>query len=390
MDFEVQALLGGCFYGAIEAAEVLAAVEAIPGGDFEAWTRVWLATGERLEAEAERSDAAAARVSARKAHLRAATAYATALIFLDGSEDPGRGRSIWERHMACWEAFCSRLDPPAERIGIPLDGATMPGWLFRPDQDRRPRPTIIFVNGSDGATAAMWGFGVAAALERGYAAFVFDGPGQNTLFWRDGIPFRHDWEAVITPVVDALLSRSDVDGRRLVLSGLSQGGHWILRALAHEHRIAAGIADPAVMQVGTSIFRELPPPLLELFEAGREQEFNTLLRQGVEQEGPAARQVLEWRFKPYQPSSEFDLFVKVKRYDVSDLLGQIRCPMFIADPEDEQFWPGQSRQVQERLQCSSTLARFTAAEGANWHCEPLARGLFDQRMHDWLASALPA
>ena len=62
--------------------------------------------------------------------------------------------------------------------------------------------------------------------------------------------------------------------------------------------------------------------------------------------------------------------------------------MFIADPEDEQFWPGQSKALSEALNSPSHLASFTRAEGANWHCEPLARALYDQRLFDWLDEVL--
>ena len=81
---------------------------------------------------------------------------------------------------------------------------------------------------------------------------------------------------------------------------------------------------------------------------------------------------------------------KSRQYNASDVIKQIECPMFIADPEDEQFWPGQSQQVYDALECPKTIARFTREEGANWHCEPRARSLYDQRMLDWLASVMPA
>ena len=59
---------------------------------------------------------------------------------------------------------------------------------------------MIMNNGSDGATSAMWGHGGAAASERGYHWMTFDGPGQQYALYEQGIPFRHDWEAVLTPV----------------------------------------------------------------------------------------------------------------------------------------------------------------------------------------------
>ena len=29
--------------------------------------------------------------------------------------------------------------------------------------------------------------------------FVFDGPGQQSMLFERGVPFRYDWEAVLTP-----------------------------------------------------------------------------------------------------------------------------------------------------------------------------------------------
>lgn len=37
------------------------------------------------------------------------------------------------------------------------------------------------------------------------------------------VPFRYDWEHVITPVVDYPRSRPDMDHRRIALNGSSMG-----------------------------------------------------------------------------------------------------------------------------------------------------------------------
>lgn len=390
MDFEVQTLLGSCHYGAADAGEILATIERIPSADFEKWYQEWFAAAARLQRIAENCASSGHRVSARKTFLRAAAYFAASIIFIDGTEDPSRGVAAWKRHLACWEQFCFCLDPPAEVLSIPYENIRMPGYFFRPDMAGGPWATIIFNNGSDGATCGMWTFGVAAALERGYAALVFDGPGQNSMLWLQNVPFRHDWEEVITPVVDCLYQRKDVDTNRIALSGISQGGYWILRALAFEHRIAAGIADPGVMDVSASFLRELPQDMLDLLDAGKEREFNEAMDEGLKYVGREVRQTLEWRMKPYMAKSYHHLFNTVRQYNVRDVIGQIQCPMFIADPDDEQFWPGQSQEVYEALACPKALVRFTAEEGANWHCEPKARGLYDQRMFDWLATAMPS
>ena len=49
------------------------------------------------------------------------------------------------------------------------------------------------------------------------------------------LPFRYDREAVVTPAVDYVLTRADVDGDNLALMGMSLGGYLATRAAAFEH-----------------------------------------------------------------------------------------------------------------------------------------------------------
>ena len=48
------------------------------------------------------------------------------------------------------------LNPPAEKVHIPYEGTSMPGYLFLPDQSGGPWATIIFNNGNDGPISGMW------------------------------------------------------------------------------------------------------------------------------------------------------------------------------------------------------------------------------------------
>lgn len=74
----------------------------------------------------------------------------------------------------------------------------------------------------------------------------------------------------------------------------------------------------------------------------------------------------------------------VRRYTFADVAGQITTPLLILAPENEQFWPGQSEQLASLTPGVSTVVPLTAAEGADGHCQPLARALTAQRMYDWL------
>ena len=81
----------------------------------------------------------------------------------------------------------------------PHQGTTLPGYFFRSGPAGEPRRTLIYNNGSDGPVTGAWVQGVADALDRGWNAVTFDGPGQNAALIRQHLTFRPDWEKVITP-----------------------------------------------------------------------------------------------------------------------------------------------------------------------------------------------
>lgn len=229
----------------------------------------------------------------------------------------------------------------------------------------------------------------APALARGYNALVFDGPGQQSMLFHHQVPFRPDWEHVITPVVDFLVQRPEVDADRLALYGISQAGYWVPRALAFEHRIAAAVADPGVNDVAASWRANLPQEMLALLDAGDQKKFDAFMAVGLQSATPRERQVMAWRAKPYGPQdSAYALFKTVEQYRLGELVKRIRTPIMVTDPEGEQFWPGQSQRLYANLTATKVLVPFTKAEGADMHCEPMARSLLEQRMFDWLDETL--
>jgi hypothetical protein len=104
---------------------------------------------------------------------------------------------------------------------------------------------------------------------------------------------------VITTVVDFLLARSDVDPAQIVLYGISQGGYWVPRALAFEHRIAAAIADPGVVDAFEPWWGALPPELRQLLDSGDKEGFDRVFAEGMQEATLAQRQNLECCTKPY-------------------------------------------------------------------------------------------
>jgi Prolyl oligopeptidase family len=389
-DFETRSLFGDIHYGAGDVGEMLTAVAKIGDGDAASWVAEWQILAERVQEIGDSSLAKGHRVSARSAYLRAAVYFAAANVFVDGTPNAeAQLTSLFAAHRKCFDLHVGLLEPPAVTLAIPYGDGTMPGYLFTPSDDGAPRPTIILNNGSDAAVTFLWpGLG-RPGLDRGYNVVVFDGPGQQSMLFERNIPFRPDWEKVITPLVDLLSERADVDAEKIVLYGTSQGGYWVPRAAAFEHRLAAVVADPGVTNVATKWHEHIPRAMVDLLEEENEAAFTAKMNAAKAQWTPAMLQEIAWRAKPYgsQPS-DYATFMAVGAYKLGDVVKNITAPIMITDPEDEQFWPGQSQELFDAVPGSKVIVPFTKAEGANLHIEPMGRSLLEQRMYDWLDETL--
>lgn len=387
-DFEVRCVLGYAPYGGSEVGEVLQTIDGIDDGDRDGWFQAWHDTASRVRQVAEAAANAGNSVSASRAFLRSASYFAVALNAASALGDDAPVLPTFRRHRSSWDGFIDTTEHHVEKLEIPYEESSLPAWFFRPSDAPSRRRTLVMVNGSDGAISSMWSSGAAGGLARGYNVLLFDGPGQQSMLYEREVGFRPDWEAVLTPVVDLLLEREDVDPDRLAVYGISQGGFWVPRALVHEHRFAAAIADPGVKDVADIWFRNLPGHLKSLYKAGKRDAFDRAMSLGM-RFSTQNRRTWNFRARPFRKSGYFDTLAEVSRYVLTpEECAKITTPLFITDPEDEQFWPGQSKELSLRVHGPVEVVRFTAAEGANFHCQPLARQLTDSRMFDWLERTL--
>jgi hypothetical protein len=395
-NFDFLVNLGFTFERAADIGECFAVAAQVNDEDFDSWVNAWLAMADRLNGIGQTSEAAGRTVSAGEAFLRASTYYAAAQWFTLGTSQPDRITEVWTSHKDAFESFLRNVDHPTEKLAIPYEtDLPIPAYAILVDDSNEPRPWIILTNGSDGGYSAGFAMGGAAALRRGYNILMYDGPGQNAMLFENNVYFIADWETVVTPVVDYLLTRADVDPDKLVIAGISQAGYWAPRAAAFEQRLAAVVADPGVMKVWQSWANNLPPDAIEaLYGAtGAEQEqIAQELDAGVAEfaaQNPELEFAIAFRTYPYGTDSLSNALLQAQAMDLTDVAINITQPILICDPEGEQFWPGESQQLYDAVSSETkVLATFTAAEGADLHCEPKAMGLRNQVVYDWLDEIL--
>jgi pimeloyl-ACP methyl ester carboxylesterase len=388
--FEAQLLraIGYAPYGGADAGECLAVAGQITGTDLNSWHDAWAAMAARLTREAEKSAADGQVTSARSGFFRAANYFRTAGLFAMGTPVDPRLTEAHRREVECFRRGAALLDVPPELVQIPYEGASLPGYFFRAAADADPRPTVILINGYDGTAEELYFTNGAAALERGYNVLAFDGPGQGSMIIDHGVPIRPDWENVISPVVDYLQARPDVDRERIALIGLSLGGYLAPRAATAEHRLAACVSDCGPYDVFDVTARRLPGFLARQLPDGSPRMLRLLDRLvRMVMNKPTAGWAMRRNLMVHGLTDPLEYFRIAPQYSLKGIEDRIQCPTFVCSAEGDDL-STDARKFYDALSRPKKYYQFTAAEGAGQHCESGARVLFHQHAFDWLGHVL--
>lgn len=276
------------------------------------------------------------------------------------------------------------MDIPPSRHALQANGFTVPVVLFRCSLDDRPRPCIILGNGLDGSMEEIFHFYGPSALERGYHVVLYEGPGQTGFRRAQGLGFIHDWERVVSPVVDLLETLPFVDSSRVSLLGLSLGGYLAARAAAFEHRLAAVILIDAIFDVSQSACALFGPEVVQHDQTDIDQ-----FHRELELKGKSSTSIrwitgqFKWAFKT---TTAHEAFQKLKLMTLSGgLLDQVQCPVFVGDAEHDLYVAAsQPPLVAAALGKKATYKQFTKAESADAHCHLGATAFQCQVIFKWL------
>jgi dienelactone hydrolase len=360
--------------GSADLGEAMATARRVGRLSGDAWHRAWSTTAQTASRAAEESLAAGDTVSARLAYLRASEYARQAFYFVRSDIDDDRLQSSYHTHVESFRSALELMDGPAHAVQIPYEHTTLRGYLLAPAGADSKRPTVIFPAGYDSTAEAGW-VNAPAALERGYNVVLFEGPGQGGALYLQHLVFRPDFEHVLTPLLDWLLARPEVDPSSLVLVGRSFAGYLAPRAAAFEHRIAALVCDPAQPDMGARIpdgfVGKIAAPVATLqtkLSAGRAEFF------GARMAGHGLHSLAEY-------------FTELRRFTMIDFAPQITCPTLIVEADND-FAGGGGAQLASKLTDRAALVRLTAQAGGDGHCAGLGQTLWAQTVYAWLARTL--
>ncbi|CAK7224509.1 hypothetical protein SCUCBS95973_005541 [Sporothrix curviconia] len=407
--FEVLRVLAMAPFGGSDIGETLVAAKQLVPGNFTSYYNAFYDLATRVQAEADAIDRARYPVSARYAYFRAASYYRSADFYLHGNWSDPRINSLWAAQRAAFDTGLSLLPIPGVRLAVPTDDGFTVEAIWYSSGFAGPRPTVIMGTGYDGCQEELYHGWVLGALERGYNVLTYEGPGQATVRREQNLGFVPNWEAVISPLVDVLmgtyavktnvsnstvtrLTPADIDLAQYVqpdaigLLGISFGGCLAPRAAAVEHRLVAVMAVDGILTPGQTILDEMPSTLINLFDAGNQTYFDALIEEALNstllttgerwgiQQG-------EWAFNTH---SAFDWLHQLQDYNMTTLAANISTPTFVADAENDIFFPGQGRLLADLLRPGlATYHFFSGASGAGAHCSLGAQLLENEVVFGW-------
>lgn len=386
--FELLRVLAAARGLGADIGEVLNVCEKIVPGDFESWYSEFRDLGNWVEStiDEDRDD----KVSLRDAYWRASRYHFASGFFFQKESEDNRAATIFERWRVLFRKGTQHMEIPPEYLTLQGDGFQVPAIFFRCAADDKPRPVLIIGNGLDGSMEEMFHMNGIQALERGYHVVLYEGPGQPSVRRAQNVGFIHDWERVVTPIVDHLESLPFVQSNQIALFGNSLGGYLAARAAAYEERLAAVIVVDGLYDVGDGIGSLYGPEIGKLYQDGDEEGFNhaaialtkksTTLRFLINQ--------ISWAFMldPYRALQA------CKKMSLKGIEDKIKCPVFIAGADSDIFdkidQPGLLKAKLAHLGDRVVLKRFTAQEAADAHCHVGATAFSNQVILAWLEKQL--
>jgi pimeloyl-ACP methyl ester carboxylesterase len=358
-------------------------------------------------------------VSARQTLFRSASYYRASDFFLHANWSDPRIDSLWASALADFHAAIKLLPSPGElgSVRAPEPNNFSVPYVFFPGatpaqmsssssgydqavagvggkQDNvtckktRRLPTLIAGTGYDGSKEALWHSYGRYVVERGWNYLVYEGPGQPQVVREQGVGFVENWWDVVTPLVDYLETRDDVDTSRIALAGFSFGGTLAPRAASREHRLSAVLAVEGLIDLRQAILQQFGTQVAGLFASGNRSAFDELMLQLMDdpRANTQARWLIAQSLWSFRTENPFDWMTRLGAI-VADgpVLANITCPVFVAEGEDDSSAPGQAVEMARLLGDRATYNLFRTDLGAGEHCHLGAEAQLAQVSLDWLA-----
>ncbi|KAF4945727.1 hypothetical protein FGADI_11730 [Fusarium gaditjirri] len=382
--------------GGSATGEVLRAAAVIEPSNPESWYREFKFLADKIREQAVAAEKKKDWVSARSAYFRSSSYYRGADFFLHGNQSDPRINVLWQKQNASFTNAINLLPKPPTFVELRATKFTVPAYFF-PGDSRLPAgkrrdygkkiPTVIVGTGYDGSQEALYHSNCREIIQRGWNCITYEGPGQPTVRRQQNLGFMPQWWEAVTPVVDYVRSRDDVDSDRVALIGMSFGGLLAPLAATHENRLAAVLAIDGLLNLQRAILEQLPSSLTRLFLSGNSTAFDDEIYSLIQ--NPKLPTALSWLINQgtwaWNTKSPFKWLTMVGEFKLEEqTLSKINCPVFVASGQDDSMAREQPEEMARALGKQAHYFLFKTELGSGAHCAIGAENQLAQETLGWL------
>ena len=359
-------------YGVVSLEEMDRACEKLRARESEpdrgrAWKEEWAALGALIEKRGDEALAKGHKISAGDYYLRAGIYHYNAERFIQpGPEKKAQGAHAYK----VWHQGIRLRYPKVEFIEVPYEGTTLPALFLPAHEARGPAPTVLVVNGMDNAKEMSLFFCGLEFARRGFNTLCLDGPGMGEMRRMRDMPSRYDYEVPGSAALEYLLTRKDVDPKRIAIMGYSFGGYYSSRIAAFEKRYAACVALSA-------LHWDLAAWQMKIKEANKNSP-KSVAQSNFQ---------FQWVVGAATPDEAIEI---ARKFTLKDVAQNITCPFLVTHGGNDRVVPVQNAQKLYDAVGSKnkTIKIFSTEEGGAEHAHVDNRQVGIDFAADWLGDNL--
>jgi len=307
-----------------------------------------------------------------------ATAYMRGAEFFSSGETKAK---YYHRYLECWhtayDADVARYN--VKKVLIPYESGYLP-CMYR--EVENPKGTIVIHGGFDSYLEEFLKFMIYVS-EKGFNAYIFEGPGQGACIYEYGMPFTEHWEKPVGAVLD-YFKLDDV-----MLVGISLGSVLCKLAAAKEKRVQY-VAAIGTMTDALKVFLAIYPDevkkkIISDIKNGNVDVLNHLFEKTMQQSDLAEWSLTHAMHVMNQPTPA-DAIIAMSKMNIEPIADQVDQDYILVASQHDHFMPVSF--VLDEVKTMTNTRSFTCRiitehEQGDDHCNVSNRKLMLDIITDW-------
>jgi pimeloyl-ACP methyl ester carboxylesterase len=268
------------------------------------------------------------------------------------------------------------------RKTVPYENVQLPIWISL--SEKQPVKDVILLHGGNDSYMEEFLPIILYLRHKGFAVYLFEGPGQGEVLREQGIPFTHEWEKPVGKILD------EFNLKDVTIIGISLGGMLAPRAAAYENRIKRVVAWsilPNLLDLIISTRKKSLQKIVRLLlDLKAKSLINFAIKRQMEKD-PLAKWGIKHGMHNMGVDSAYEYLAKANRFQITNIAHLIDQDFLLMGASRDHFIPLEFYKTEidhlTNVQ-SMTFRLFTEKENAGNHCNAGNTKLAVDTIMEWI------